>query len=129
MDVKKTASQGFLYLIVGGLATVVEWGMFYVLNQCISVHYMAATPLAFVFSTFANWAFGRLILFHTTNQSTAKELIKIYIVSIIGLLLNIAIMFVSIEKLGLKEMPSKIFATALVFIWNFLIRKLVIYKV
>lgn len=130
MNLSKNFLQLFLYLIVGGLATLVEWAAFYVLNSIFSVHYMIATALAFVLSTFVNWAFGRLILFREkTDQSTFFELVKIYAVSIIGLLLNLLIMFIAVEKIGLNEMISKIIATCLVFIWNFLIRKLVIYKI
>ena len=129
MQIKKSFTQLFLYLIVGGLATLVEWGAFYALNGLLRLHYMAATALAFVLSTAANWAFGRLILFRGAKQNTAAELAKIYAVSVIGLLLNLAIMFVAVEKCGLSEMLSKIGATGIVFAWNFLIRKLVIYKI
>jgi cell wall teichoic acid glycosylation protein gtcA len=129
MKLKQTSIQFFFYLIVGGLATIVEWVAFYVLSSLFKVHYAPATSLAFILSTAANWLFGRLIMFRDSKQSTAKELLKIYMVSIIGLLMNIAIMFVAIEKLGIQEMISKIVATGIVFIWNFLIRKLVIYKV
>lgn len=57
------------------------------------------------------------------------EIAKIYAVSVIGLLMNMAIMFVAVEKIGLPEMLSKIIATGIVFGWNFLVRKLVIYKI
>lgn len=129
MKLKRTSIQFFFYLIVGGLATIVEWVAFYVLSSLFKVHYAPATSLAFILSTAANWLFGRLIMFRNSKQSTAKELLKIYMVSIIGLLMNIAIMFIAIEKIGIQEMISKIIATGVVFIWNFLIRKLVIYKV
>lgn len=129
MKIKKSFVQLFLYLIVGGLATLVEWGAFYIMNQRLAVHYMAATALAFVISTFANWAFGRLILFRASKQSTWSELAKIYIVSIIGLLFNIVIMYVEVDILLMNEMLSKMVATGIVFIWNFLIRKFVIYKI
>ena len=129
MKLKQTSIQFFFYLIVGGLATIVEWVAFYVLSSLFKVHYAPATSLAFILSTAANWLFGRLIMFRDSKQSTAKELLKIYMVSIIGLLMNIAIMFIAIEKIGIQEMISKIIATGVVFIWNFLIRKLVIYKV
>lgn len=129
MKLKQISIQFFIYFIVGGLATIVEWVAFYVLNSLFAVHYAFATTLAFILSTAANWLFGRLILFRDSKQNTAKELVKIYMVSIIGLLMNIAIMFVAIEKLGIQDMIAKIIATGIVFIWNFLIRKLVIYKV
>ena len=128
MQINKNILQLFLYLVVGGLATIVEWITFYVFSSRLYLHYALATSLAFIFSTFANWSLGRIILFHPSESGILKEVIKIYITSIIGLLLNILIMFIAIEKFGLNKMFSKIIATMLVFSWNFLIRKLVIYK-
>ncbi|NLC92834.1 MAG: GtrA family protein [Treponema sp.] len=129
MQIKKSLIHFILYFIVGCLATIVEWGAFYVFDNWLSFHYILATALAFVLSTFANWAFGRLILFRESKQNTWLELAKIYAVSIIGLLLNIGIMYIEVEKLLMNEMLSKMIATGIVFVWNFLIRKFVIYKI
>ena len=38
------------------------------------------------------------------------------------------IMFVLVDALGWNEMLSKVIATGLVFVWNFLIRRLAIYR-
>ena len=129
MQIKKSLIQFILYFIVGGLATLVEWGAFYIFDKWLSFHYMLATALAFVLSTFANWASGRLILFRESKQNTWLELAKIYAVSRIGLLLNIGIMYIEVDKLLMNEMLSKMIATGIVFVWNFLIRKFVIYKI
>lgn len=124
---KENVRQFAVYLVVGGIATIVEWVVFYLLNQLGHVYYMGATALAFVVSTFANWVFGRLLLFQT-KQKIWKELLKIYATSVAGLLMNLGIMWVAVERIGIPEMPAKMIATGLVFFWNFLIRKLVIYK-
>lgn len=129
MQLKKATRQFLLYLIVGALATIVEWAVFYILDIRCGMHYTLSVALAFILSTFANWTFGRLILFHRTDAGLSKELISIYLTSIVGLLFNLLIMFILIEKIRLDEMISKIIATVLVFSWNFLIRKLVIYKI
>ena len=119
----------FLYLIVGGLATVVEWGAFRVLNHSLQVQYLLATAFAFVFSTFANWAFGRLMVFKKTpGQSLLQEIAAIYLASIGGLLLNLGIMFVLVQFFSVSEMLSKMIATVLVFAYNYLVRKRLIYK-
>ena len=128
MKIKQTSIELFLYLIVGALATVVEWGAFYAFDLIFGIHYTFSTALAFVLSTFANWAFVKLILFRQKSRTVAGEIFKIYLISVLGLLMNIAIMFVAVEKLGIHDMISKIIATGIVFIWNFLVRKLWIYK-
>lgn len=122
-------SDLFLYLIVGGLATIVEWGCFWVFFDMLLIQYLLATALAFVFSTFANWAFGRLLVFWgKQRQSLLKELASIYLTSLGGLLLNLIIMYVMVDFMGIWEMFAKITATILVFSYNYLIRKKLIYK-
>ncbi|MBP3893290.1 MAG: GtrA family protein [Atopobiaceae bacterium] len=122
----EAVTQFVLYVVVGGIATVVEWACFWVFNRWM--HYTLATALAFVVSTFANWLAGRILVFKESDQSLVSELAKIYGASVAGLLMNLAIMWVAVEQFGVKEMIAKIIATGIVFFWNFLIRKLLIYR-
>ena len=125
---KEVIKQFLQYVIVGGIATIVEWVVFYLLNTTCSINYMLATALAFLVSTFANWLAGRLIMFKK-QEGVLKELGKIYLTSIAGLLFNLIIMWLLVEKLCILEMLSKIIATGIVFFWNFLVRKYLIYKI
>lgn len=127
MKSKDNVKQLFLYLVVGGGATVVEWIVFYLLNVQLHIHYMVATGIAFLLSTFANWALGRMIMFQS-DQSIWKELTKIYLTSIAGFLMNLLIMWIAVQQMHCNEMLAKMIATGIVFFWNFLIRKLVIYR-
>jgi len=125
---KKQIRDFLLYVIVGGIATVVEWVFYYVFYKELAWNYMIATVIAYIISTFANWAAGRLILFKNTEQSLLKEIASIYAVSVIGLLMNMAIMWIAVDFIGINKMISKILATGIVFFWNFIIRKIAIYK-
>lgn len=118
-----------LYLIVGSIATLVEWGAFWLFEHMFHIQYLIATALAFMFSTFANWVLGRLFVFKQQSmQSLFKEIVSIYIVSVVGLLLNLIIMFVLVQLVAFNKMLSKMFATVLVFGYNYLVRKVLIYK-
>ena len=122
-------SDLFLYLIVGALATIVEWSGFWIFFDMLQIQYLLATALAFVFSTFANWLLGRILVFRgKQNQSLLKELLSIYLTSIGGLLLNLGFMYVMVDFCSIQEMIAKITATVLVFSYNYLIRKKLIYK-
>ena len=116
-----------LYLIVGAIATVTEWFFFFLLDKC-PLHYTIATVIAYILSTFVNWLAGRLLVFKENRQSVLKEILEIYIASIVGLFLNLVIMWVAVDCLTANEMVSKIAATAIVFFYNFLVRKLLIYR-
>lgn len=125
---KENIRQFAIYLFVGACATAVEWVAFYLLRHSIYMHYMLATTIAFIISTFANWIIGKWLLFHE-KQNIIKELAKIYITSVVGLLMNLLIMWVAIDLIGIQDMLAKIIATGVVFFWNFLVRKLLIYKI
>lgn len=116
-----------LYLIVGGIATISEWIIFYLLDKLL-LHYAVATTIAYILSTFINWLAGRILVFKESKQSLFKEILSIYLASIVGLLLNLVIMWITVDLLSINEMLSKIIATALVFFYNFIIRKVLIYK-
>jgi len=125
---KKSNIKDFLlYLIVGGIATVTEWIIFFVLDK-VSFHYTLATIIAYILSTFVNWLAGRILVFKQNQQPIFKEILEIYIASIVGLLMNLVIMWVAVDHLAFNEMLSKIVSTAIVFFYNFLVRKLLIYK-
>ena len=124
---KNNAKEFLVYLVVGGVATVAEWIFFFVFDKC-HLHYAIATTLAYLLSTFVNWLAGRILVFKESKQSFAKEIFSVYVASVIGLLLNLLIMWVAVDLCSLNEMFSKIAATIIVFAYNFLIRKLVIYK-
>ena len=69
-----------------------------------------------------------MVLFRASDGGLVQELIRIYLASVIGLVLNLIIMFALVDKLSCDEMLSKIVATGLVFFWNYGIRRMFIYK-
>lgn len=127
--------QFLSYFCVGGAAAIVEWVLFAVFANAIGINYIAATCLAFVFSTAANWILGRLWTFRDSKAyagKKAKEIVLVFAASAVGLLFNMGLMYLFVSVMGLDtgllKTLSKIAATGIVFIWNFLIRKFAIYK-
>ena len=127
---EKTIKQFASYLVVGGMATVVEWMGFFILNQLLGIQYLISTTIAFCISTQANLVLGRKMTFKEAcqNGGSLKEVISIYAASIIGLMMNLALMYLMVSKMNIPAGLSKIIATGIVFFWNFLIRKLAIYR-
>lgn len=65
------------------------------------------------------------------NQRT-KELFLVFLVSAIGLGFNLLLMFIFVRLLGMNtnllKTAAKIMATGIVFVWNFVSRKIWIYR-
>lgn len=132
---KANIKQFISYFFVGGVAAIVEWVMFFIFANVLQINYFVSTVIAFIFSTTANWILGRITTFKDNNtykDKKAKEAFLVFVVSAIGLLFNLILMYLFVTVMGfdssLCKTLSKIAATGIVFIWNFLIRKLVIYK-
>ena len=132
---KANIKQFISYFFVGGVAAIVEWVMFFIFANVLQINYFVSTVIAFIFSTTANWILGRITTFKDNNtykDKKAKEAFLVFIVSAIGLLFNLILMYLFVTVMGfdssLGKTLSKIAATGIVFIWYFLIRKLVIYK-
>ena len=132
---KANIKQFISYFFVGGVAAIVEWVMFFIFANVLQINYFVSTVIAFIFSTTANWILGRITTFKDNNtykDKKAKEAFLVFIVSAIGLLFNLILMYLFVTVIGfdssLGKTLSKIAATGIVFIWNFLIRKLVIYR-
>ena len=132
---KANIKQFISYFFVGGVAAIVEWVMFFIFANVLQINYFVSTVIAFIFSTTANWILGRITTFKDNNtykDKKAKESFLVFVVSAIGLLFTLILMYLFVTVMGfdssLGKTLSKIAATGIVFIWNFLIRKLVIYK-
>ena len=122
------------YVLVGGIATVVEWVCYFCFDLILGFNTYAAVALSFIFSTYANWVAGRLFTFRDVKkQNIIKELVSIYGASIIGLLMNEGIMWISMNfifknQTDVEKMLAKIAATGIVFFWNYFIRTFFIYR-
>ena len=122
---KKLFIQLVKFGIVGVLATLLEWVIFYILTNIIHIHYGISTAIAFLISTIFNYYLSVKYVFDVDKEKSKKRNFIIFVIfSIIGLGLNELILFICIEKINLYNMIGKIIATGIVMIFNFITRKL-----
>lgn len=130
----KGIKQFLSYFGVGGVSALVEWAVFSLLEYLLDMPYLLATILAFIFSTTTNWFLGRTFTFKESayKDKKAKEIFLVFLVSAIGLGFNLLLMYLFVDVFGMNtnllKTIAKILSTGIVFIWNFLSRKLWIYK-
>ena len=126
-----------LYLFVGGTAALVEWGLFYLffyyllvgLGLSVDVLTMVATALAFGLSTLYHYFLGNILVFDSGSKyDKSKELSLVFLVSIMGLVFNLVLMYVFVGLLSWQPMLAKVITSCIVVIWNYLSRKKWIFK-
>ena len=124
--IKKTIKDVGLYAIVGGVATIAEWIIFYFADW--HFHYEVSVIIAYLLSTFVNWIAGRLLMFKESRMKMIVEIGSIYLTCLGGLGLNLLIMWIFVSGVGLRDMVSKVLATAIVFFYNYGVRRKLIYR-
>ncbi len=118
----------FFYLLVGGMGALIEWTLVYVFAEKFGMYYLAATALAYFCSTVCHYFATNALVFESGQRySRGKEFSLVLFVSAMGLLLNVLLMKIFVGSMTWPLMPSKVLATVLVTIWNYLSRKKWIY--
>jgi putative flippase GtrA len=112
---------------VGLVSFAFDYGLFFVLFQYFGVQYLVASTISFSLSLVLNYFLTLKFVFEgKQGRNVAKEF-SIYIgLNIIALGLNQAILFLAVDALGASPLIGKLVATAVVLVYNFISRKLLI---
>jgi putative flippase GtrA len=117
------------YFLVGGTAALVDWSIFALLSFQAEVPYLIAAAISFILATLVNYLLSIRFVFRSGARfSRGMETAMVYAVSAVGLGINLLILQFLIASLHVHPMLSKITATGIVFIWNYMIRATVIFR-
>lgn len=121
--------QLFRYVFVGGIAFVADWGMMVFLHEAVAMNVYAATAIAFIFGLTVNFVLSKIFVFQEGSDKTGAvgEFITYGVIGVMGLLFTEGIMWILL-KVGIIYMIAKVVAAAFVLIWNFVARKMLLYK-
>lgn len=121
---ENTLIQFFRFCVVGTVATVVDMGGFYILNENFGIHYLVSNIFSFICGLLTNFMLSYIWVF--TKKGESKKVYDFTLFSVIGLIglgFNSTIIFVLVEFLRMWEMYAKAIATGVVLFWNFFARK------
>lgn len=113
--------------IVGVIATVIDFGVMNLLHYGLHLDILFANTAGFVVSLMFNYAASMKFVFeHRDGMSKRREFAIFVTLSVIGLLLNDGIVLSLNKGIGLEANMAKIAATALVMVYNFVSRKILL---
>ena len=125
---KRLLKQLFRFGIVGFIAFLIDYGLLYLFSEILHIHYLMSAALSFSVSVCFNYISSIKFVFDVGHKPKFKDVALFIILSVIGLGLNELIMYIGVDSLSVHHMIVKIFATAIVMIYNFITRKLLIEK-
>lgn len=117
------------YLVVGGVAFVVDFGSLYLLTEFAGLHYLISAAVAFLFGLATNyWLSLRWVFDRRTMDNVAMELSVFTAIGVVGLGLNEGIIWFGREKVQLHYMAAKAVSSGIVLIWNFGARRFLLFR-
>jgi putative flippase GtrA len=120
--------QALRYIVVGAVATVADMLALYILTSILHVMYQISAACGFVFGLTVNYLLSiRWVFASRMMSSRSMEISAFAIIGIAGLGLTEAIMYVSVERLHTHYMFAKAAAVVIVFAWNFIMRRTLLF--
>lgn len=117
--------QIFKFGIVGVIATIIDFAFLYLFREAFHFPILLANTLSFCISVIYNYIASVKWVFDVNKEKDARKQFIIFIIfSVIGLLLNDLIMWISTDILSIYYLLAKIVATLIVMVFNFITRKL-----
>ena len=122
--------QFLRYCLVGGVATVVDWSVLYVLTAYCGIYHLVSSVASFVAGLVANFVLSKALVFAASDArgTAATEFLGYAAIGAAGLAMTEAILFLLTDCLSLHFMLSKAVATVVVLGWNYVARKRLLYR-
>ncbi len=106
--------------VVGVSGTCVDFGTTWLLKEMLHMKKFLANTIGFVLAASSNYVLNRLWTWQSHAEQVGIEYAKFFAVSLIGLGLNTLILYILNEKVKWGFWWSKVLATGVVMVWNFL---------
>lgn len=111
--------------VVGGLAFLVDYSILLFCTEVLHIPYLTSSAISFLFAVVFNYILSIRWVFEVNNErGHRKNFIVFVLLSALGLGLNQLVMWFGVEALNIVYQVTKIGATGIVMVFNFISRKI-----
>ncbi|MDY0001388.1 MAG: GtrA family protein [Polyangia bacterium] len=124
-----TMVQFIRYFIVGGLAFLLDMSVLVMLTELAGMHYLVSAIFGFCAGLTLNYILSITWVFSDRAlKSVRAEFLIFALIGVSGLGLNELLLWLGTDLAGLHYTLSKVGATGVVFLFNFAVRKLLLFR-
>lgn len=119
------------YIFFGGCTTIVNVILYYISTRWIGINIVGSTLLAWWVSVLFAYITNRIIVFRSHNKEIRAILFEFAFFVACRLLtgfLDIIIMYLFVERLGVQDMMMKLLSNLIVVLTNYIASRLLIFK-
>jgi putative flippase GtrA len=115
--------QFIKYCFSGGIAALVDLGIFFLLNEFLSVHYIYSLTISFTIAAAINYTLQRKITFKSSYSKKHKQFAIFVAIQIIGLVFNGIVTTAQVEFLGAWPTLARFISILIVLLWTYTANK------
>ncbi|MBQ6297273.1 MAG: GtrA family protein [Selenomonadaceae bacterium] len=111
------------FCFVGGVSFLMDYSILFALTEFAGVYYLYSSAISFSITVVFNYWLCVIYVFKDAQKQSARRAIIFFSTGIVGLGLNQLCMWFFVDVAGIYYMIAKIFATAIVTIWNYITKR------
>ena len=121
--------EAAVYSAGAALAFATDFSLLWVLVERIGLHYLLASTISFVAGTAVVYWVSVRHAFKFRRLSDARAEFGIFaVIGCLGILLNVALMFVFVDRVGMHYLAAKVVSAAITFCTNFALRRWLLFS-
>lgn len=125
--VEKLPKQFLLFLIIGGITVITDMTVLVIFISALKINLLFSTAVAFIAGTIVNYILSIKFVFMNGRYRIHYEIIYFFILALLALLINLALMKYLVDELHLWYVYSKILIVVLVTLLTFSVKKWIIF--
>ena len=130
-ELYKKYKEIIMYLIFGGLTTLVNIVAYFILARLLNIETVASTIIALIVSILFAYITNKIFVFESkTNnkKDLLREMISFFACRALSGVMDVAIMYVTVDLWHFNDIIMKIISNIIVIIVNYVFSKLIIFK-
>ncbi|WP_312939692.1 GtrA family protein [Oscillibacter sp.] len=127
----KKCREIIAYGIVGVMNTILNFGVYHVLEAIFGIYYLAANAIAWVLSFLFSFVANKVCVFQSVKWDKDicfKELWSFFCCSVGTGILDMLMLYAMVDLMGVNETSAKAVDVVTVIILNYFIRKFWVFK-
>ncbi|MFA6948898.1 MAG: GtrA family protein [Eubacteriales bacterium] len=127
----KKYEELILYIISGGITTLVNWGIYYLLTWVFDVNYLVANIAAWAASVVCAFIVNKAVVFRDNVivlRTVAIQFLSFAAFRVLSGAIETGALYVSVDILGWNDSIMKIAVSVFVVVVNYIFSKLVVFR-
>lgn len=131
MEFLREKKEILLYILFGGLTTLVNIASYLIFAKALNVEYLPSTIIAWILAVVFAYITNKIWVFNNYNYKIghmAKEFASFVLCRLFSLGVDVSIMWVGVDILKIDDLFTKMAANIVVVLINYILSKLIIFR-